>query len=79
MTRIGVTGAAGRMGETVIETADGREDVTVAVAVDATEREAVAGKPIHDPADVAALLATHEPDAVVDFSVPEATVAFADA
>lgn len=79
MIRIGVTGAAGRMGQTVIETAADREDVTVVFAVDATDEETVADKPIHDPEDVAALLATHEPDAIVDFSVPEATVGFADA
>ena len=78
MLRIGVTGAAGRMGRTVIETADDREDVTVVLAVDATDAETVAGKPIHEPADIEALLATHEPDGIVDFSVPEATVAFAD-
>jgi len=79
MRRIGVTGAAGRMGRTVIETAGDREDVTVVFAVDATDAETVAGMPIHEPGDVAALLATHEPDAIVDFSVPEATVAFAEA
>ncbi|CCQ32978.1 4-hydroxy-tetrahydrodipicolinate reductase protein [Halorhabdus tiamatea SARL4B] len=79
MRRIGVTGAAGRMGRTVIETAGDREDVAVVFAVDATDEEKVADKPIHEPDDVAALLATHEPDAIVDFSVPEATVAFADA
>ncbi|WP_135663256.1 4-hydroxy-tetrahydrodipicolinate reductase [Halorhabdus rudnickae] len=79
MRRIGVTGAAGRMGETVIETAGDREDVTVVFAVDDTDTETVADKPVHDPEDIGALLATHEPDAIVDFSVPEATVAFADA
>ncbi|WP_136687671.1 4-hydroxy-tetrahydrodipicolinate reductase [Halorhabdus amylolytica] len=79
MIRIGVTGAAGRMGRTVIETASDREDVTVVFAVDATDDETVAGKPIHEPDDIAALLATHEPDAIVDFSVPEATVGLADA
>ncbi|WEL20692.1 4-hydroxy-tetrahydrodipicolinate reductase [Halorhabdus sp. BNX81] len=79
MIRVGVTGAAGRMGRTVIETAGDREDVTVGFAVDATDEGTVAGTPVHEPADIGALLATHEPDAIVDFSVPEATVAFADA
>ena len=79
MTRIGVIGAAGRMGRTVIETAADREDVTVVLAVDAADSETVHGKPIHDLADLPALLATHEPDAVIDFSVPEATVEAAGA
>jgi len=79
MTRIGVTGAAGRMGEAVIETAADREDVHVVFAVDATDTDDVAGTPVHDPADFSALLATHEPDAVVDFTVPEAAVEFAEA
>lgn len=79
MTRIGVTGAAGRMGRTIIERADRRDDVTVVFAVDTADIEAVLEHSLHDPADVSALLTTNEPDAVVDFSVPEATVAFADA
>ncbi|WEL16817.1 Dihydrodipicolinate reductase [Halorhabdus sp. SVX81] len=79
MIRVGVTGAAGRMGRTIIETAGDREDVTVVFAVDATDDETVAGMPVHEPEDIATLLATHEPDAIVDFSVPEATVALADA
>ncbi|ACV11163.1 dihydrodipicolinate reductase [Halorhabdus utahensis DSM 12940] len=79
MIRVGVTGAAGRMGRTVIETAGDREDVTVVFAVDATDEETVAGTPVHEPDDIGALLATHEPDAIVDFSVPKATVAFAEA
>ncbi|WP_158853492.1 4-hydroxy-tetrahydrodipicolinate reductase [Halorhabdus sp. CUG00001] len=79
MIRIGVSGAAGRMGRTVIETAADREDVAVVVAIDDADAEMVAEKPVHDPADVPALLATHEPDAMVDFSVPAATASLADA
>ncbi|WP_181684767.1 4-hydroxy-tetrahydrodipicolinate reductase [Halorhabdus salina] len=79
MIRIGVSGAAGRMGRTVIETATEREDVAVVLAIDAADVETVADKPAHDPADVPALLSTHEPDAIVDFSVPDATVSLADA
>jgi 4-hydroxy-tetrahydrodipicolinate reductase len=79
MIRIAVTGAAGRMGRTVIETAADREDVQVVVAVDAADVETVLDKPIHDPTDLSALLATHDPDAVVDFSIPEATLPTAEA
>lgn len=74
MIRLGVTGAAGRMGGTVIETAADREDVQVVFAVDTVEDEEVHGFPVHDPADLPAMLATHEPDAVIDFTVPVATV-----
>ncbi|MFW5956319.1 MAG: 4-hydroxy-tetrahydrodipicolinate reductase [Halorhabdus sp.] len=78
MLRLGVTGAAGRMGQTVIETAADRADVAVVFAVDRAAEATVEDKPIHEPADFGALLATHEPDAVIDFSVPEATIDFAE-
>ncbi|MUV90928.1 4-hydroxy-tetrahydrodipicolinate reductase [Halapricum sp. CBA1109] len=78
-TTIGVTGAAGRMGEAVIETAADREDVAVLFGVDATETDAVGGVPVHDAAEFEALLSEHGPDAVVDFTVPEAAVEFAAA
>ena len=79
MTRIGVTGAAGRMGGAVIETAADREDVEVVFGVDATDAEEVAGVGVHDAEDFADLLAEHDPDAVIDFTVPEAAVDFAEA
>ena len=79
MTRIGVTGAAGRMGGAVIETAADREDVEVVFGVDATDAEEVEGVPVHDAEDFADLLAEHDPDAVIDFTVPEAAVDFAEA
>ncbi|MFW6018726.1 MAG: 4-hydroxy-tetrahydrodipicolinate reductase [Halapricum sp.] len=79
MTRLGVTGAAGRMGETVIETAGDRDDVEVVFGVDATDIEEVLGVPVSDPDRFEALLDEREPDAVIDFSVPKATVQFAPA
>ena len=79
MIRIAVTGAAGRMGGAVIETIADREDAQVAFAVDATDEDEVGGVPVHEPEDFAALLATHEPDAVIDFTIPEAAVGFAEA
>jgi len=76
MIRVGVTGAAGRMGGAVIETAADREDVEVVFAVDAADADTVHGIEVADAAAFADLLAEHEPDAVVDFTVPEAAVAF---
>ncbi|MFB6189460.1 MAG: 4-hydroxy-tetrahydrodipicolinate reductase [Halapricum sp.] len=79
MIRVGVTGAAGRMGEAVIETADEREDVEVVFGVDAAEADEVLGVPVSAPGEFADLLDTHEPDAVIDFTVPEAAIDFATA
>ncbi|QCC50072.1 4-hydroxy-tetrahydrodipicolinate reductase [Halapricum salinum] len=77
MIRLGVTGAAGRMGEAVIETAAGREDVEVAFGIDAADVEDVQGVPVYKPAAFADLLDSHEPDAVIDFTVPDAAIEFA--
>jgi 4-hydroxy-tetrahydrodipicolinate reductase len=77
MIRLGVTGAAGRMGEAVIETAADREDVEVAFGVDEADVEDVQGVPVYKPAAFADLLDSHEPDAVIDFTVPEAAIEFA--
>lgn len=77
MTRIAVNGAAGRMGETVIETAADREDLDAVVGFD-TEAGEVAGVPV--VADtVADALTEYDVDVVVDFSVPESTLALAEA
>jgi 4-hydroxy-tetrahydrodipicolinate reductase len=79
MIRLGVTGAAGRMGEAVIETASGREDVEVVFGVDTADVEDVLSIPVSDPSEFVELLDTHEPDAVIDFTVPEAAIEFATA
>ncbi|MEF8882183.1 MAG: 4-hydroxy-tetrahydrodipicolinate reductase [Halapricum sp.] len=79
MISLGVTGAAGRMGETVIETAAEREDVEVVFGIDAADVESVLGVPVSDPGEFEALLDSHEPDAIVDFTVPEAAIEFATA
>jgi 4-hydroxy-tetrahydrodipicolinate reductase len=77
MTVLGVSGAAGRMGGTVIEAAGGREDVTVAFGID-VETD-VDGLPVYEPGSVEAAIEEHDPDAVIDFSVPESTVTLAEA
>jgi len=78
MTRLAVNGAAGRMGETVIETAADREDCEAVVGFDISGVEDIEGVPIVDPHEIPDALAEHEPDVVVDFSVPDSTVPLAE-
>jgi 4-hydroxy-tetrahydrodipicolinate reductase len=77
MTRVAVNGAAGRMGQTVIDTAAEREDLEVVVGFDVEAGE-YAGVPIVAD-DVPATLAEHDVDVVVDFSIPESTLPLAEA
>ena len=79
MTRVAVNGAAGRMGRTVIETAADREDLEVVVGVDVADVDEVGGVPMVDASEVGAVLAEYDPAVVVDFTVPDSTVALADA
>ncbi|WP_096390966.1 4-hydroxy-tetrahydrodipicolinate reductase [Halopenitus persicus] len=77
--RVAVTGAGGRMGREVIEAAVDREGLAVALAVNRTETEPVAGVAV-DPADeFADRLPAVEPDVVVDFTGPDSAVAYAEA
>ena len=77
MTRIAVNGAAGRMGETVIETAADHDEIAVVVGFDIEPGE-VQGVPV--VADgVAEALTEHDVDVVVDFSVPDSTLPLAEA
>lgn len=78
MTVLGVNGAAGRMGGAVVETASDRDDVTVAFGID-VDTGAEAGVPLYEPGETADALAEHDPDAVIDFTVPDSTVALAEA
>ena len=79
MTTIAVNGAAGRMGQTVIETAADRDDVEAVVGFDVDDADEVQGVPVVHADDVTDGLAEYEPDVVVDFTIPESTVALADA
>lgn len=80
MTAIGVTGATGTMGRTVVKAATERDDATVAVAVNRDpEDECVAGREIQDAANFPDLLADHRPDIVVDFTGPTSTTEYAAA
>jgi 4-hydroxy-tetrahydrodipicolinate reductase len=77
MTRIAVNGAAGRMGETVIETASERDDIEVVVGFDVEPGE-VQGVPV--VADgVATELTERDVAVVIDFSVPDSTLPLASA
>ncbi len=78
MTVLGVNGATGRMGREVVETAADREDATVAFGV-TPDTGNDPGVPLYEPSALETALADHDPDAVVDFSVPEATVDLAGA
>jgi 4-hydroxy-tetrahydrodipicolinate reductase len=77
MTRLAVNGAAGRMGETVIETAAEREDIEAVVGFDVESGE-VQGVPVVAE-DVAGTLEEYDVDVVVDFSIPESTLPLAQA
>ena len=83
--RIAVTGAAGRMGRELVRTIHGREDCVVAGAIE-QEGSIALGQDIGLLAGLGKLgvLITDDPlelfakvDAVLDFTVPKATVEFA--
>ncbi|MGB9986327.1 4-hydroxy-tetrahydrodipicolinate reductase [Salarchaeum japonicum] len=76
--RVAVTGATGRMGREVLQAARSR-DCSVAFEVSRTPADADIDEPVVAPADFADALAEHDPDAVVDFTVPEAAVAYVEA
>ena len=72
---VAVTGARGQMGETILETASEREDVTPAWGVDAEPGDGkVAGVKVYGPNELAHQLDRYRPNVLVDFSVPAATV-----
>ena len=77
MTVIGISGVTGAMGRTLIETASERDGVTVAFGLGRTTASELP-TPRYDPAAAATALTDHDPDVVVDFSAPEATVALTD-
>jgi len=78
MTVVGINGIAGRMGQTILETASERDDVDVAFGID-VDTDTDVSVPVYTPDNAADALADHGPDAVIDFTVPEATVDLAGA
>lgn len=78
MTGIGINGITGRMGASILETAAGRDDVTVTVGV-GPEPETAEGVPTYGPEETTRALAEHEPAVVIDFSTPDGTATVAHA
>lgn len=79
MTRIAINGAAGRMGRTVIETAGERDDIEVVVGIDVADVDEIQGVPVVDASETTDALLEYDPAVVVDFTIPESTLALADA
>lgn len=76
MTTVGIQGATGRTGRTVVAAATGRADLTAAFGI--ARSDAQLPVPVYRPDRRETALAEHDPDAVVDFSTPEATLALAE-
>ncbi|ELZ98467.1 4-hydroxy-tetrahydrodipicolinate reductase [Haloferax sulfurifontis] len=76
---VGVTGATGRMGGEVLAAAADRDDLSVAFAVSRSPGESVEGVAVEDAADFADLLASNQPDVVVDFTGPASCIEYASA
>ncbi|TVT94450.1 4-hydroxy-tetrahydrodipicolinate reductase [Haloferax volcanii] len=76
---VGVTGATGRMGGEVLAAAADRDDLSVAFAVSRSPGDEVEGVAVEDAADFADLLASHDPDVVVDFTGPASCIEYASA
>ena len=77
--QIAVTGATGRMGRTVLETAAPRADVEVAVAVSRSSVEQVADVPVDDTGSLGGLLDAEPVDVLVDFTGPSSALEYASA
>ena len=78
-TRLAVTGATGRMGREVLSLARDRDDCEVALAVSESiggEAGEIEGVPVADSETLPQLLVEHDVDALVDFTTPEASVAY---
>ncbi|ELY89037.1 dihydrodipicolinate reductase [Natrialba hulunbeirensis JCM 10989] len=79
-TRIGVTGATGRMGREVIAAIADREDCAVSFAVNREpDGETVDGVGIEPAAEFDSLLTSREPDVVIDFTGPESALEYVQA
>jgi 4-hydroxy-tetrahydrodipicolinate reductase len=75
---VGVTGATGRMGRTVLEVL-GERDADVAFAVSHGDEGPVSGQPLEPTARFDALLEETDVDVVVDFTAPDASVDYVQA
>ncbi len=73
MTQVVVSGATGRMGRTVIETASERDDVEVVAGVSRDPPAEIDGVPTEPVQEFGAVLREYDPDALVDFSAPSSS------
>ncbi|MFB6144856.1 MAG: 4-hydroxy-tetrahydrodipicolinate reductase [Candidatus Nanohaloarchaea archaeon] len=73
--KIGITGATGKMGGTVISCARESEDYEIGFAVDreASKREDV---PVEKESNFRQLILEEQPDVIVDFTAPEASLRY---
>jgi 4-hydroxy-tetrahydrodipicolinate reductase len=81
MVRLAVNGSSGRMGQTVLETANDRQDVTVVLGIapgSNTSRAETATVPVVAPGERREALRSRDVDVVVDFSTAEAVGSLAD-
>lgn len=78
MTRIAVTGATGTMGATVLDVAAERDDVSTVLACTRSGTLDRALTTVR-PAAIASALVDAEVDALIDFTVPEASLAAVEA
>ena len=78
MSRVVVSGATGQTGGAVVAAGRERDDVEIVAGLASTAGEA-AGVPISPAAEADRVLREEAADAVVDFSIPGATVAVAEA
>lgn len=70
---VAVTGATGRMGRAVLAAADARRDVTVAFGIAPDPgRDRIDGARVYVPRELPTLLEDQRPNALIDFSVPDA-------
>ncbi|WP_312911548.1 4-hydroxy-tetrahydrodipicolinate reductase [Natronosalvus caseinilyticus] len=78
--RVGVTGAAGRMGRRVLGVLTARDDCEVTFAVNrSTDVERVQGIEIESALEINLLLEERDPGAVIDFTGPESALEYAAA
>jgi 4-hydroxy-tetrahydrodipicolinate reductase len=76
---VAVTGAGGHMGREVIEAATHRDGMDVALAVNRTAVDPVAGHEVADEADLPRLLDDRDPDVLVDFTLPDPSTRYVEA
>lgn len=73
MTRLAITGATGRMGETLLAAARGRDCEVVLATSQTPEAGPIEGVELQPVSELGRLLDTHDVDALIDFTTPAAS------